>query len=291
MLDVGARIQFRLLVQIPECQIVRTKQLLSEIKFNEFNQPIDEPVVDWAPPPKPEKTSLEGHFCRIEPLEPMVHAKDLYLANGVDIKGSSWTYLPYGPFESFSSYLAWIKTACSTTDPFFYAIVDNVRKHAIGVASYLRIDPSAGSIEIGHLNFSPLLQRTSAATEAMYLMMSHAFDLGYRRCEWKCDALNIPSRRAAQRLGFSFEGIFRAANVIKGRNRDTAWYAIIESDWAQIRSALSMWLSPSNFDEHGNCRTSLSNATQGILNFDIAETSNNPYSTEKLAGSPGRKEV
>ena len=146
-------------------------------------------------------------------------------------------------------------------DPLFYAIVDLAKGEAVGVASYLRISPSSGSIEVGHINYSPLLQRTPAATEAMYLMMAQAFDLGYRRYEWKCHALNAPSRSAAQRLGFSFEGIFRQAAVVKGRNRDTAWYAAIDEEWPALREAFERWLDPTNFDEKGNQRVRLSDLT------------------------------
>jgi RimJ/RimL family protein N-acetyltransferase len=146
---------------------------------------------------------------------------------------------------------------CASDDPLFYAIVEPTEETAVGVASYLRIDPISGSIEVGHLRFSPLLQRTPAATEAMYLMMKHAFDLGYRRYEWKCDALNAPSRAAAERLGLSFEGIFRQATVYKGRNRDTAWFAAIDREWPAIQNGFVRWLDPTNFDPSGRQRSSL----------------------------------
>jgi len=146
-----------------------------------------------------------------------------------------------------------------------FAVVDPITDDAIGVAGYLRITPASGSIEVGHLNFSPRLQRTRAATEAMYLMMAHAFELGYRRYEWKCNALNLPSRAAALRLGLSFEGIFRQATVVKGRNRDTAWYAAIDSEWPALRAAFLQWLDPANFDEQGQQRISLSALTFPIL--------------------------
>ncbi len=142
-------------------------------------------------------------------------------------------------------------------DPLFFTIMDCAGNKPLGLASYLRIDPRSGSIEVGHLAYSPLLQRTAAATEAMYLMMSRAFELGYRRYEWKCDALNAPSRSAAQRLGFTFEGIFRQATVVKGRSRDTAWFAIIDQDWPAIREAFIRWLSPANFDAAGRQRSPL----------------------------------
>ena len=170
-----------------------------------------------------------------------------------------------GPFADFESYRAWLSESARTSDPLFFAVVETASGRAVGVASYLRIAPQYGSIEVGHLNFSPALQRTPAATEAMYLMMERAFRLGYRRYEWKCDALNAPSRRAAQRLGLSFEGVFRQATVYKGRNRDTAWYAAIDRDWPALQAAFSRWLDPANFDESGRQRVALSALTASIL--------------------------
>jgi RimJ/RimL family protein N-acetyltransferase len=160
-----------------------------------------------------------------------------------------------------ASISSWIEKDCLGNDPLFFAIVERTSGKAIGVASYLRITPNSGSIEVGHINYSPLLQRTPAATEAMYLMMSKAFELGYRRYEWKCDTLNAPSRATAQRLGFSFEGIFRQATVVKGRNRDTAWYAITDADWIELKKAYLQWLSPANFNELGAQKLRLSNLT------------------------------
>lgn len=201
---------------------------------------------------------MEGRFCRLEPLNPALHTASLHSANSLDADGRMWTYLPYGPFGSLDSYRAWIEENSRRTDPLFFAIVDRAMGRAVGLASYLRIDPAAGSIEVGHLNYSPLLQRTPAATESMFLMMERAFHLGYRRYEWKCDALNGPSRAAAQRLGFSFEGIFRQAVVVKGRNRDTAWFSVIDSEWPALKIAFQRWLDPANFDQHGQQRERLS---------------------------------
>jgi RimJ/RimL family protein N-acetyltransferase len=158
-----------------------------------------------------------------------------------------------------------VRSVAGKDDPQFHAIVDRATGQAVGVASYLRIDPAAGSIEVGHINYSPLLQRTVAATETMYLMMRRAFELGYRRYEWKCNALNAPSRGAAQRLGFSYEGVFRQARVDKGRNRDTAWYAMIDTEWPALDQAFRRWLDPANFDEQGRQRTSLSELTAPVL--------------------------
>jgi len=242
-----------------------------DYELNQINQPIGQIVDEWQPPPHPGRETMEGRFCRLEPLD-IRHAEDLYAAYALDVEGRNWTYLPYGPFETPADFRTWIEQYCCGSDPLFYAIVDLTKKEAVGVASYLRIAPSNGSIEVGHINYSPLLQRTPAATEAMYLMMARAFDLGYRRYEWKCNALNATSRTAAQRLGFSFEGIFRKATVVKGRNRDTAWYAAIDHEWPAIKAALLQWLSPFNFDEQGKQRTRLASLTAPILNRRIVDT-------------------
>jgi RimJ/RimL family protein N-acetyltransferase len=228
---------------------------------NTLGQPIGFPLPDWKPPAIPSRVPMEGRFCRLEQLDPRLHAASLHAANSIDVEGRMWTYLPYGPFDTLASYQAWTEDMSSRSDPLFYAIIDRTTDSAVGIASYLRIDPPAGSIEVGHLNYSPLLQRTPAATEAMFLMMERAFTLGYRRYEWKCDALNAPSRAAAQRLGFSFEGIFRQATIVKGRNRDTAWFAVIDRDWPSLRDAFQRWLHPTNFDEQGKQRVSLSSLT------------------------------
>ncbi|MBV9927883.1 MAG: GNAT family N-acetyltransferase [Acidobacteria bacterium] len=228
-----------------------------EHELNHLKQPVGLPVYFWEPRRLPARETLEGRYCRLEPLDPGRHATDLYDANTVDPEGTNWTYLPYGPFKTLNAYLAWMEETCRGKDPLFYAVVPPETNRATGVASYLRIDPANGSIEVGHINYSPLLQRTPAATEAMYLMMKRAFDLGYRRYEWKCNALNAASRAAAERLGFSFEGVFRQAAVVKGRNRDTAWYSVIDGEWPALREAFERWLDPSNFDEQGRQRTKL----------------------------------
>ena len=208
---------------------------------------------------------MPGRFCRVEPLNPATHGEELHSANSLDTGGAMWTYLPYGPFESLASYREWLVESARSTDPLFYAIVASTSGKAIGLASYLRIAPASGSIEVGHLNYSPLLQRSAAATEAMFLMMQRAFELGYRRYEWKCDALNAPSRAAAQRLGFSFEGVFRQATVYKGRNRDTAWYTVIDREWPELKRAFERWLDPSNFDANGQQRMPLRQLTEPLL--------------------------
>ncbi|MEP6657383.1 MAG: GNAT family protein, partial [Betaproteobacteria bacterium] len=218
---------------------------------NQWGQPIGVLVAGWEGAQPPSREPMAGRFCRVEPLDPDMHATALYAANALDTGGRMWTYLPNGPFATFESYRDWMDGVCKSTDPLFFAIVDGATGKAVGVASYLRIDPRNGSIEVGHLAFSPLLQRTPAATEALYLMMERAFDLGYRRYEWKCNALNAPSRVAAQRLGLSFEGIFRQATVVRGRNRDTAWYAAIDQERPALQDAYTRWLDPANFDAEG----------------------------------------
>jgi RimJ/RimL family protein N-acetyltransferase len=233
--------------------------------LNDFGQPIDFPLPGWAPPPVPPRKPLEGRFCRLEPLDPELHATDLFTANAADADGRSWTYLAYGPFRTLSDYRAWMGATCLGADPLFFAIIDTVEGKAAGVASYLRITPEAGSIEVGHIHYSPRLQQSPAATEAMYLLMKQAFELGYRRYEWKCNALNAGSRAAAQRLGLSFEGVFRQAAVHKGRNRDTAWYAAIDAEWPALREAFLAWLAPDNFDGDGRQRTRLSDLTRPLL--------------------------
>jgi RimJ/RimL family protein N-acetyltransferase len=232
-------------------------------RMNAMGQPIGDPVINWIAPPHPPREPLVGRYCRVEPLEPARHATSLFDANARDVAGRNWTYLSVDAFDSLEDYRAWLEQVASGTDPQFYAIT--VDDRAVGVASYLRIAPAAGSIEVGHINFSPLLQRTAAAAESMFLMMQHAFALGYRRYEWKCDSLNEPSRVAAQRLGLSFEGVFRQALVYKGRNRDTAWYAAIDREWPALRAAFEQWLDPANFDENGQQRVSLSSLTAPLL--------------------------
>jgi RimJ/RimL family protein N-acetyltransferase len=236
-----------------------------ESELNPLGQQVGLPIPHWNPPALPFRETMEGRFCRVEALSTEKHARELHEANSLDVENRNWTYMTYGPFESWDAYRDWVSDSATTSDPLFFAIVDKRSKRAVGVASYLRIDPRHGSIEVGHLMFSPLLQGKPAATEAMYLMMKRAFELGYRRYEWKCNALNEPSRRAAQRLGLSYEGIFRQAAVVKGRNRDTAWYAAIDQEWPALEAAFQKWLEPSNFDEGGRQRVALSALTDPLL--------------------------
>jgi RimJ/RimL family protein N-acetyltransferase len=210
----------------------------------------------WVAPAAPSRVTLAGRLCRLEPLT-SDHAASLHEANSLDADGRMWGYLAYGPFEDFGTYRDWVRQQARSSDPLFLAIVDRASDRAVGVASYLRIDPPNGVIEVGHLAYSPRLQRTPAATEAMYLMMRYAFELGYRRYEWKCNAANAPSRSAAERLGFTFEGVFRRHMIVKGRNRDTAWYSVIDSEWPRVRGGFERWLDTENFDAAGRQRRSL----------------------------------
>jgi len=179
--------------------------------------------------------------------------------------GRNWTYLPYGPFARLEEYRDWLERENIGDDPLRHAIIERRSGRAVGVASYMRIDPRAGVIEVGGINYSPPLQRTPAATEAMYLMMRRVFDeLGYRRYEWKCDALNAPSRAAAQRLGFHYEGTFRQATVYKARNRDTCWFSILDTEWPDLKTRFECWLAPDNFDATGQQRQNLSSFTQRV---------------------------
>lgn len=237
---------------------------MSVPRHDEWGQPIGPALLGWQPPTVPPRRILQGAFCEVVPLDPERHGPELFRAFSTDADARRWTYLPYGPFADEAAFRTWLETAASSVDPLFFAIV-SAGGAAIGVASYLRITPAHGSIEVGHLNFSASLQRRPAATEALYLMMKNAFELGYRRYEWKCDTLNQPSRAAAQRLGLSFEGIFRQAIVYKGRSRDTAWYAAIDSDWPKLAQAYRSWLAPENFDAGGVQRSRLSELTAPVL--------------------------
>jgi RimJ/RimL family protein N-acetyltransferase len=233
------------------------------MRINHLGQPIGDAVAGWTTRPRPPRTAMAGRYCRVEPLDVVRHAADLFAAYAEDRDGRIWTYLPVGPFADGDSYRRWVAQIVDKDDPLFHAVVDTATNRASGVAAFMRIDPPDGVIEVGHINYSPRLQGTTAATEAMYLMMRRAFDeLGYRRYEWKCDSLNEPSCRAAERLGFTFEGTFRQARVVKGINRDTTWFSIVDSEWPAIRSALEAWLAPDNFDAHGRQKQRLSVLTQ-----------------------------
>jgi RimJ/RimL family protein N-acetyltransferase len=231
-------------------------------RLNELGQPIGEAVPGWTARPRPPRSPMEGKWTRVEPIDPERHAAQLWEAIGDDRDGRNWTYLTAGPFDRFEAYRAWIEMVAKSEDPLFHAIIDLKSGKAVGVASFMRIDPPNGVIEVGHINYSPRLQRTPAATEAMYLMMCRVFDeLGYRRYEWKCDSLNAPSRAAAARLGFQYEGLFRQAVIYRGRSRDTAWFSIIHREWPALKARFERWLDPENFDSKGRQRQRLSEFT------------------------------
>ncbi len=226
---------------------------------NHLGQPIGFAVPDWVPAKLPPRTVMTGRWCRVEPLDVARHGAELFAAYAEDREGRIWTYMGYGPFENLAEFQDWMTATCLGDDPLFHAIVEGASGRALGMASYLRAVPETGVIEVGHINHAPALQRSAAATEAMVLMMARVFDeLGNRRYEWKCDALNVASRAAAERLGFSFEGVFRQATLYKGRNRDTAWYAITDRDWPALKAAYETWLDPANFDAEGRQKARLS---------------------------------
>ncbi|MCM2561604.1 GNAT family N-acetyltransferase [Lutimaribacter sp. EGI FJ00015] len=230
------------------------------------------PLADWAAPSRPDGAVLEGRFARLEPLDADRHAALLYreFAGHDDL----WTYMAAGPFASAAQYHRWAREHAGQDDPFFYVIQSRDSGVCGGVASFMRITPEMGVIELGYITLSPALSRSRAATEAFFLMMQWAFDRGYRRFEWKCDAGNLPSRRAAQRLGLSYEGVFRQHMIVKGRNRDTAWFAATDADWPALKEAFNVWLAPGNFDAQGQQRERLSDLTRLVrVSSDPALTS------------------
>ena len=226
---------------------------------------LDEKVENFIPPLHPKGSIIAGRMLRLEPLGVEQHAADLFASNAVDTEGKNWVYLPYGPFDTPADYAEWLGQQAARDDPAFFAIIRKSDARAVGVASFLRIKPQVGSIEVGHIHYSPLLQRTREGTEAMFLMMKWAFENGYRRYEWKCNALNIKSRDAAQRLGFSYEGVFRQMTISKGRNRNTAWFAVIDKEWDALRTCYEQYLSDANTDGNGQPLMSLSSLTKPLL--------------------------
>ncbi len=233
---------------------------------NELGQPIGFPLDDWRACAHPRGASMEGRLCRIEALDVERHTSDLFAAFAEDCDAIGWTYLPYGPFADEAEFRDWLATDCRGDDPCFFSIIEIASGRALGMASYLRITPAVGVIEVGHIHFSPAMQRRPISTEAMYLMMRQVFDVwGYRRYEWKCDALNAPSCAAAVRLGFLFEGLFRQATIYKRRNRDTAWYSMLDREWPAAKAAFEAWLEAGNFDADGRQRSSLAAGMQAAL--------------------------
>jgi RimJ/RimL family protein N-acetyltransferase len=223
-----------------------------EPRRNAFDQPIGAPVPDWKGAKAPGSEALVGQYCRIERVDVERHAADLYEAYSSAPDSRDWTYLAVGPFESLAAYREHLTRMAASADPLHHAVIDLATGKAVGTLALMRIDRVNGVIEVGHVTYSQRLKRTRIATEAMFLLMSAVFDeLGYRRFEWKCDSLNEPSRTAALRYGFSFEGIFRQAIVYHERNRDTAWFSVIDREWPALRLSYVRWLDAGNFDPEG----------------------------------------
>lgn len=234
---------------------------------NDYYQPIGEPVENWATRDRPGNVILVGSHCILESLSADRHARELYDAYTQAPDFRDWTYLPVGPFKNESEYRRYVEEITKSSDPKHYAVLSKESGKAVGTLSLMRIEPAHGVVEVGYVIFSPLLKQTTAATEAHYLLMTYVFDeLKYRRYEWKCDSLNEPSYNAAQRLGFSFEGIFRQAIVYKGRSRDTAWFSIIDKDWPKLKKAFQGWLSKDNFNSNLCQIQSLGSIRQSINN-------------------------
>lgn len=223
----------------------------SEQRTDEYGRPVGPPVPGWTGVEAPGPVTLEGRYCRVEPLDVERHAGQLF-DEYAESDPADWTYLSVGPFVTRESYREWAAAAAASADPRFYAVVDKASGDALGTASLMRQDLANGVIEIGNIMYSKRVQRTPISTEVQYLLMRYVFDeLRNRRYEWKCDSLNAPSRRAAARLGFTYEGTFRQAVVYKGRSRDTAWFAMLDSEWPRIRDAFEAWLDPANFNDDG----------------------------------------
>ncbi|MBP2169613.1 RimJ/RimL family protein N-acetyltransferase [Erwinia toletana] len=231
---------------------------------NQYGQPVGADLPDWTPRALPSRITLDGQYCRLEPIDVEKHAADLYAAFALAPDGRDWTYMFAEPFSDFASYLRHAQSMAASEDPLHFAVIDKTTDRAVGSLSLMRIDPQHGAMEVGHVAFSPLLKQTAMATEAHYLLMTLAFEqLGYRRYEWKCDSCNLPSRKAALRLGFQFEGLFRQAVVYKGRTRDTTWFSIIDAEWPVVKQALTLWLDSRNFDSEGQQIQSLQSLRQG----------------------------
>ncbi|WP_374497795.1 GNAT family N-acetyltransferase [Vogesella indigofera] len=233
------------------------------MKYDQYGRALGVTVDNWQGATPPQRVTLQGRSCRVEPFSRQQHGAGLRAALELDVDGRDWAYLMPRP-QSDADWDNWFGMMEDSRDPLFFAIVDQASGQAIGSCSYLRIDAAGGVIEIGWLRYSPLLQRSVAATEAMYLLMRQAFDWGYRRYEWKCNALNAPSMRAAPRLGFTFEGIFRQARVNWGLNRDTAWFSLLDSEWPANRAVLEAWLDAANLDADGRQRRSLDECRRSL---------------------------
>lgn len=222
-------------------------------------------ILNTSPAPPPERITIRGRYVTIAPLDPELHGESLWAGTGGLHNSALWDYMPDGPFPERAAFDAHLRAKSASPDPKFFAIIDNASGEAIGHASLMRIDTKNRVIEVGGIMYSPRLKRSPGGTEAMYLLARYVFDdLGYRRYEWKCNALNAPSRGAALRYGFRFEGIFRQHMIIKGRNRDTAWFSMLDSEWPARKQAFEDWLRAENFDENGAQRQPLARSSGGI---------------------------
>jgi len=236
----------------------RRQGMTMQTNVNRYGQPIGESLPDWSARPSPANVTREGILCRLEPLDVKRHADDLYQAYRSAPDDRDWTYLSVGPFRDIQDYRRHADEAAHSADSKHYAVIETATGKAIGTLALMRIDTNNGTIEVGSVMFSPLLKRSSTSTEAQFLLMKYVFEeLRYRRYEWKCDRLNAPSRQAAERLGFRFEGIFRQVTIYKGRTRDTAWYSIIDKEWPSLKNSFLAWLSAANFDGNGKQLKSL----------------------------------
>ncbi|KKW50521.1 acetyltransferase [Pantoea ananatis] len=226
--------------------------------LNQYGQPVGQSMPDWQSRPLPQREIFQGQVCRLEPFSVAAHGAALWQAWSLAEDGRDWTYLSDGPFDDEAAWLAHARTMEASRDPLHFSVVDRKTDRAVGTLSLMRIDAANGVMEVGFVTFSRLLRQTRMATEAHFLLMRYAFEqLGYRRYEWKCDSCNLPSRRAALRLGFQFEGDFRQARIYKGRTRDTSWFSIIDSEWTQVKAGFERWLAETNFTREGQQREKL----------------------------------
>lgn len=215
-------------------------------------------LTGWTPRQPPHRATLEGRYVRLEPLDATLHGDGLYAASATDDGDARFRWLGEQPPADRTTFQTWVEKVAASTDPLFFAVIDKASGRIAGRQAFMRIDAAHGVVEIGSILWNPPVARKPAATEALYLFARHAFDdLGYRRFEWKCNDENEPSKRAALRFGFSPEGVFRQHMVVKGQNRDTAWFAMIDRDWPALRDAFEQWLDPSNFDSEGRQRQRL----------------------------------
>lgn len=233
---------------------------------NDYGQPIGPSLDAWTARPRPPRSTMSGRYCRLEPVDVERHAGDLFEAYREAPDARDWTYLTHERPQTIAAFREYLAKLAASEDPLHFTIVDTNAGKAVGTASFMRIEPSHGVIEVGSINFAQRMKQTRLATESIYLMMRRAFDeLGYRRYEWKCDSLNAPSRAAALRYGFTFEGLFRKAIVYKGRSRDTAWYSIVDEEWPRVRAAFEAWLAPENFDASGRQKRSLAAIREALI--------------------------